>query len=204
MPDAISDIHALIEQGKQFNFKNVGPKSEYGTPNALSDDWLVWTHHVAQVAGRLADSPIKSSLVSGLGRTVIGNEEYAFVAAQGLILNGLKAADRVFGQPIPASDRTVSLGHNSPEQIEALDKIDKLVAAVEATNDFPGDSDFKEQMIAELSAGHRLLQAAKVRVSAVREAIGPPLKWILEKAGGAVIGKIAGDVWQYLAHLNIL
>jgi hypothetical protein len=84
-----------------------------------------------------------------------------------------------------------------------LEKIDELVAAVEATNDFPGDPEFKEQVVAELSAGRRLLQATKVRVGAVRAALGPPLKWILEKAGGALIGKIAGDLWQYLSHLQI-
>jgi hypothetical protein len=48
-----------------------------------------------------------------------------------------------------------------------------------------------------------MLEAAKVRISAVRAALQPSLKWILEKAGGAVIGKIAGDLWHYLAHLHI-
>jgi hypothetical protein len=66
-------------------------------------------------------------------------------------------------------------------QTKALDKIDELVAAVEATNDFPGDPEFKEQVIAELSAGRRLLEAARVRVTAIRETLGAPIKWYPRK-----------------------
>src|SRR5262249_30251491 len=131
-------------------------------------------------------------------------DQVAFEAARDGILSGLRAAQRVYGKPdIPAADRIVSLGHNSPPQKEALEKIDALVAAVKETNDFFGDPEEREQVVAELSAGRRLLEAAKVRVSAIRAALQPSLKWILEKAGGAVIGKLAGDLWQYLAHLHI-
>jgi hypothetical protein len=118
------------------------------------------------------------------------------------ILSALSAAQMVFGEPVPASDRTVTLGHNSLEQKQVLEKIDELLEAVQATNDFPSAPEFKEQIVAELSAGRKLLEAARARVAAVRDALGPPLKWILEKAGGAVIGKIAGDLWQYLEHLK--
>jgi hypothetical protein len=61
----------------------------------------------------------------------------------------------VVGEPIPASDRTVTLGHNSPEQKQALENLDELVAAVEKSNDFPGDAEDKELIVAELSAGRR-------------------------------------------------
>ena len=107
------------------------------------------------------------------------------------------------GIPRGAVVEPVSLGHNSPEQQQAIEKLDNLVAAVRETNEFPGDPEFKEQIVTELSAGRRLLEATKVRVSAVREALQPALRWIAEKAGGAVIGKLAGDLWQYLAHLQI-
>jgi hypothetical protein len=120
-----------------------------------------------------------------------------------LILNGLMAAQKVFGTDIPASDRVVSLGHNSPEQQEALQRLDELASAVQEANDFPGEPEEKERVVAELSAGRRLLEAARVRVSAVRETLAPTLKWIAEKAGGAMISKLATDLWGYLAHLNI-
>jgi len=79
---------------------------------------------------------------------------------------------------------------------------DELVAAVEKSNDFPGDADDKELIVAELSAGRRLLQAANVRVAAVRETLQPALKWIVEKSAGAMIGKLAGDLLEFLVHLK--
>jgi hypothetical protein len=202
MAGGIAGIPELIERGRRFTFANVGPKSQYGTPNALSDEWLIWTHHVSDLVEELGKSPIRKSIEDGLNRTIIGSAEYAFAAAAGLILNGLQAADKVFGPAIPASDRTVSLGHNSPEQAQALEQIDKLVAAVTETNDFPGEPEDKEQVLAELSAGRKLLEAARVRVLAIRETLQPALRWILEKGAGAAIGKMAGDLWEYLVHLK--
>jgi hypothetical protein len=202
MAEVVTGIPELIEQGKKFTFENFASKSAHGTPNAYSEDWLVWTHHVGELVELLQDSPIKKSIVDGLGRTVLGRDTGAYAAAIGLIVNGLQAADKVFGKAIPAADRTVSIGHNSPEQKQVLEKIDELVAAVEKTNDFPGDSEDKELVVAELSAGRRLLQAANVRVAAVRETLQPALKWILEKGAGAAIGKLAGDLLEYLVHLK--
>jgi hypothetical protein len=183
MAEGIAGISELIEHGKKFTFGNFAAHSPRGYPSAYSDDWLVWTHEVDGILGKLAKSTIRDSIQRGLDTQLLGFGDDAFQAAKDSILNGQRAADRVFGEAIPASDRTVSLGHNSAEQKQALEKIDELVAAVEASNDFPGDPELKEQLIAELSAGRRLLEAAKVQVSAVRTALGPPLRWILEKAG---------------------
>lgn len=201
MADVISRIPELIEQGNKFSYENFSSKSSHGFPANYSDDWLVWTHHVGVVVSGLGESPIRASIQRGLGMGLLGEDEDDFRRAHGSILSGLRAAHRVFGETIPASDRAVTLGHNSPEQVEALQKIDELVSAVEAKNDFPGDPEFKEQVIAELSAGRRLLEAARVRVTAVREALGPPIKWIIEKGGSAMISKMAGDLWQYLSKL---
>jgi hypothetical protein len=79
-----------------------------------------------------------------------------------------------------------------------------LIAAVEASNDFPSDPEFKEQVIAELSAGRKLLEAGKVRLSALGATIRPPLKWILEKAAGTIVGKIAAGIWDYFVGLHWL
>ncbi|UWU87919.1 hypothetical protein N2605_16205 [Bradyrhizobium yuanmingense] len=198
------DISDLIEQGGQFTYENFSSKSRHGYPNALSDDWIVWTHHVQNVLEQIgASSMAGKSIERGLNRQLLGNDQDDFVSALGSILSGLKAAKRIHWPDIPASDRVVSLGHYSPEQQQALEKLDQLVVALKETNDFPGEPEEKEQVVAELSAGRRLLEAARVRVAAVRETLAPALKWISEKAGGAVIGKLASDVWQYLTHLHI-
>jgi hypothetical protein len=202
MAEAISGIPELIEQGKKFTFRNFSSKSPRGYPSALSDDWLVWTHHLHAISPNLNASPIGSSLKRGLGVQLLGESEENFDRAKDTILNALSAAQKIFGEAIPASDRTVSIGHNSTEQTEALKRIDALIAAVERANDFPGDADDKELVVAELSAGRRLLQAANVRVAAVRETLQPALRWILEKSAGAAIGKLAGDLLEYLVHLK--
>jgi hypothetical protein len=202
MAGFIAGIPELIEQGEQFTFENFSSKSSHGYPNAFSEDWLVWTHHVSELADEIDGSKIADALKQGLEASLLGNGEDDFTAARNSMLSGLKAAQRVFGKAVPAADRTVTLGHNSPEQKQVLGKIDELVAAIEKANDFPGDSDDKELIVAELSAGRRLLQAANVRVAAVRETLQPALKWILEKAAGAMIGKMAGDLLEYLVHLK--
>jgi hypothetical protein len=201
--DAIAGLDELITEGDDFTYGNFASHSPRGYPNAYSGDWLVWTHRINQVLPKMGQSPIANSIARGLQLELIGNDEDDFRSAHALIMSGLRAAQKIFGPDIPASDRTVSLDHNSPEQKQALEKLDELVAAVKETNDFPGNPEEREQVIAELSAGRRLLEATKVRVSAVQAALQPALKWMLEKAGGAVIGKLAGDLWQYLAHLHI-
>lgn len=118
-------------------------------------------------------------------------------------MNGLKAAARVFPPEIPASDRVVTLGHNSSEQIEVLQKVDDLLTAVIEANDFPGTPEEKEQTVAELTAGRRLLEATRIRVGAIREVLQPKLNWLIEKAGGAIVGKLATKLLEYFITLKI-
>jgi len=155
--DPIEMIPGLIEQGTKFTFDNFSTKSSRGYPNAYSDEWLVWTHHVNQVVSKIGQSPISNSIARGLGIELLGEGTDNFESARALIVSGLQAAWRI-NPEIPASDRTVTLGHNSPEQKEALEKVDQLIKAVEETNDFPGTTEDKEQTLAELSAARKLSQ----------------------------------------------
>ena len=120
----------------------------------------MWTHEVHCILPKLQKSTIRDSIERGLNTELLGFGENSFQAAKDSILNGLRAADRVFGEAIPASDRTVSLGHTSAEQKQALEKIDKLVEAIKQANDLPGTAEDKEQLVAELSAGRKLLEAS--------------------------------------------
>lgn len=101
---------------------------------------------------------------------------------------------------VPAADREVTLNHNSKAYTEATDGLDKLVEALEQANDYP-DADDKEEKIAELSAGRRLLRAVKVRYVAITSVLGPPLVWLVGKFAGSFIGQIADTVWQALKTL---
>ncbi|WP_439356756.1 hypothetical protein [Bradyrhizobium sp. DASA03007] len=109
---------------------------------------------------------ISSMIVEGSKMVLVGYLDDRFDRAKKLLLNGLEAVLVRANRTIPASDRVVSLSHNSPEQQQALEKLDELVAAVKETNDFPGEPEEREQIVAELSAGRRLLEAARVRVAA--------------------------------------
>jgi hypothetical protein len=104
------------------------------------------------------------------------------------------------GAHIPGSDRVVTLDHNSNPYIQTTEGLDKLVEAVEQVNDYP-DAEDKEQKLAELSAGRRLLRSAKVRYAAVVALLGPPLAWLAEKFAGGIVGQLAGTVWQALKSL---
>ncbi|MCA1514564.1 hypothetical protein [Bradyrhizobium sp. NBAIM01] len=204
MPVDIAEISELIAEGRKFTWDNFAEKNRrHGGADVLSVAWLVWLDRVNAVTAQMEPSVIKSMIVEGASTKLVGYAEDTFERAKKLLLNGLEAVVVRSNRTIPASDRVVSLGHNSPEQQQALEKLDELVAAVKETNDFPGEPEEREQIVAELSAGRRLLEAARVRVAAVRETLGPALKWISEKAGGAVIGKLAADFWQYLSHLHI-
>jgi hypothetical protein len=101
---------------------------------------------------------------------------------------------------VPASDRIVTLDHNSEAYRETIEQLDRLVEVLEQVNDYP-DIEDKEQRIAELSAGRRMLQSARVRCAAVAAVLGPPLAWLTEKFAGGLIGQIAGSVWQAVKAL---
>ncbi len=85
-----------------------------------------------------------------------------------------------------------------------LEKIDKLVEAVKQANDLPGTAEEKEQLVVELSAGRKLLEASTIRLAALRATVQPALRWILEKAAGTIVGKIAGGVWDFFTGLHWL
>jgi hypothetical protein len=169
---------------------NFSSKGSHGYPNAYSEEWLVWTHRVNDLAGKIGQSSITNSIARGLGMDLLSQDTDHFESAKGLIVSGLRAAQRIYGEPIPASDRTVSLGHNSPEKKQALEKIDELVEAVKEANDLPGSPEDKEPVLAELSAGRKLLEASTVRLDALRATVQPALRWILEKAAGTIVGRL--------------
>jgi hypothetical protein len=101
---------------------------------------------------------------------------------------------------VPAADREVTLDHNSKAYAETTMGLDTLVEALEQTNEYC-DAEDKQEKIAELSAGRRLLRALRVRYVAITALLGPPLVWLAGKFAGSVIGQIAETVWQSLKAL---
>jgi hypothetical protein len=91
---------------------------------------------------------------------------------------------------IPASDRTVSLNHNSAPFKETDDALEALETALVQANDYP-DEDDREQRIAEVSAMRRLIKAVRVRLVPVIELARPTLTYLTKQFANASIGKLA-------------
>lgn len=161
--------------------------------------WLVWATEVTKIIDDMQPGPIRAAIKAGLDAPLLGNARPTIEQIRTRIVDGLKAHLQIVGAAIPAADRVVSLGHNSPPQIEVAEKIDELTELLRTTNEFPGSEEEKDQILGELFAGKSLLGSDQVRVSAIRETIGSALKWLLEKAGGSLVGKAAGVVWDYIA-----
>lgn len=64
-----------------------------------------------------------------------------------------------------------------------------LIKQVEAANDYD-DREDKEERLAELAAGRRLLEAARVRVHVVWLLLGSAMVWLIDKFAGGFIGEI--------------
>lgn len=191
-------IRSAVDNGKKIQW-GMFSGSPSGFAGPLPVEWLVWTTDVSEILHGMPTSPIRSSIEKGLGTVVTGYPKNHFDVAHKSILNGLLAQLEFTALKIPASDRVVSLGHNSPPQVEVAEKIDELTELLRTTNEFPGSDEEKDQILGELFAGKSLLHSDQVRVSAVRETIGSALRWLMEKAAGSVVGRAAGAVWDYIA-----
>jgi len=94
-----------------------------------------------------------------------------------------RAADAPDIEPLllaPASDRTVTFDHNSPDYIETVRAVEHVEQAIQQSNDYPDQED-KEQRLAELSAGRRILQAVRARGEAIIAVLYRCLLYVAKK-----------------------
>jgi cell division protein ZapA (FtsZ GTPase activity inhibitor) len=89
---------------------------------------------------------------------------------------------------VPASDRIVTLNHNSPDHREAIEAIGRVTEALAADNEYGAEApEEKEALLGALKSGRLLLSATQVRVSAIRATLLPALQYIADNfAKGAV------------------
>ena len=103
---------------------------------------------------------------------------------------------------VPASDRVVSLDHNSAAYKEAIAALDQVTEAARASNELGAEDPLeKERVIAELSAAKRLLESIKVSVQKVSALIGTTLLWLGSKFAEAPIGEAAMYAWNLIKPL---
>lgn len=90
---------------------------------------------------------------------------------------------------VPASDRVVTIDHNSSAYAiadAALEDVETKLLQINV-----GDPEDKERVVAEVSAGRRLLKATKVRVTALLAVIGSALTWIATQFAETAAGQAA-------------
>lgn len=81
---------------------------------------------------------------------------------------------------VPASDRTVTLDHNSPAYQDAIGQLDRIIEETRSSNTAGGDPNDRERALVELSAIRRMLEATKVRAQRVVDFAIEPLRWVAE------------------------
>ena len=102
----------------------------------------------------------------------------------------------------PASDRVVQLDHNSKEYRIAVEALDAVIDEVRKNNEY-GDKDLqdRDQRVAELEAGKRLLEAPKVSVNAIQAVIITTLAYLAMKFADAAIGNLASQAIDAVKNL---
>lgn len=141
--------------------------------------------------------------------------DYTYAGSNNLNDNVTALADQIFrpfagdlrrflkrqtSNSIPASDRVVQLNHNSPEYKNTIDALETLEQTIVEANDYE-DVEDKEQKIAEVSAGRRLMQAAKIRVAAISAVLSVPILYLIKKFIDTGIGKAATACYDALLAL---
>jgi hypothetical protein len=107
---------------------------------------------------------------------------------------------------VPASDRVVTLNHNAPEYKQATEVLPQIIELVRGDNEY-GDADpeDKEQRLAELEAGGRLLKAPRARLEPIKALLLPALKYLAKKFADTTIGLLASKALAaLLALLSLL
>lgn len=102
---------------------------------------------------------------------------------------GVEPSRRTEAAGIPASDRVVTLDHNSSQFDEVAAALEKAESALQQQNS--GDPDEKEQRLAELSAGRRLLQASRIRVGVFASLVISALIWVATVFAETAAGQVA-------------
>ena len=100
---------------------------------------------------------------------------------------------------IPASDRVVSINHNSDAYAQVIDAAEQLKEAVNGFNQI--DAEESERLVTEIDAGKTLLRSRLVRVGPLAALFVPTLKWLAAAFAGTAVGMAATSLLEALISL---
>ena len=86
----------------------------------------------------------------------------------------------------PASDRVVSLDHNSKPYRDMIESIESALVRVRESNSFP-DYDEKMRLIAEIAAGKTLVEQKQTRTNAIWHTLRAALVAIAKKTADKIV-----------------
>jgi hypothetical protein len=88
----------------------------------------------------------------------------------------------------PASNRVVTLDHNSTEYVDAVRTLNLVTEQVRSSNELAvGSPEEHGRGLAELEAGQRVLEAPRLRVAVAVTLIGGVLVWLLQQVAGTAL-----------------
>jgi hypothetical protein len=157
----------------------------------------------------------RSAAESGNG-DIIAGYGYYFIPSQDRSINNSarRFIDQVFrpmvsdlrrylerqAAKVPASDRVVTLDHNSPDYQNMMSALESLEEVLRSTNDYP-DAEEKERVVAEISAGRRLLRAMKARAGAIAAIVAVPATYLAKQFMGKAVGDAAQVVIDFVTRI---
>ena len=103
---------------------------------------------------------------------------------------------------VPASDRTVSLDHNSPAYGEVVENLEELKRAIESNNEYrETDVEDHERRLTDVESTLKLLENKRVNVNAMKAVAFGSLVYLAEKFAEHPIGELAKAAWDGLKAL---
>jgi hypothetical protein len=142
-------------------------------------------------AGFRAPLPIPLGL--GAGETVVSHVP----ASASVPITPTVYPDSPQGTIIVQNYVTINVETN--EFIQFNKNLEALIGELRLSNEISGE--VRDKLISELHAGRELLTGPKPQRGVIEVLLVRPLKWIMEKSGSAIIGKLAGDALNWLLKM---
>ena len=94
---------------------------------------------------------------------------------------------------------SITININGVEAQQLFSKLDALFGELDKSNRITGE--LRDQLKNEIAAGRSVLSAPKANRNLVDLLLVRPLRWLAEKAGSAIISKLAVDALDLLSKL---
>ena len=138
--------------------------------------------------------------IQGVGTLVAGSSAVdgtGFVLPAPVAITPTAYPDSPQGAIIVQNHVTINIRSNEFGQFNK--NMEALIAELRRSNEISGE--VRDQLLSELRAGREIISGPKPERGLVDVLLLKPLKWLAEKSGSAIIGKLAGDALAWLLRM---